>query len=188
MWYKIHYMIQHLQIFSYLMTVNRLVFILFILSTCNLNLCYHSIPVGLGCRIRQLSFCRGVRPSPDEWPWVWHSTSPVRLQFWNTVSLQLLPGPPRLRLLVPVRVQSMSQINLFNHFLIIIIIRYLKSNSCVQVIYFTLEVLISSSSCRAASTDIPDPLSPLLPIIHRLWQFFRVTSCVLTYLLYMCSS
>ena len=27
----------------------------------------------------------------------------------------------------------------------------------------------SSSSCRAASTDIPDPLSPLLPIIHRLW-------------------
>ena len=27
-----------------------------------------------------------------------------------------------------------------------------------------------SSSCRAASTDIPDPLSSLLPIIHRLWQ------------------
>ena len=27
----------------------------------------------------------------------------------------------------------------------------------------------SSSSCRAASTDIPDPLSPLLPIVHRLW-------------------
>ena len=26
----------------------------------------------------------------------------------------------------------------------------------------------SSSSCRAASTDIPDPLSPLLPIIHPL--------------------
>ena len=24
-------------------------------------------------------------------------------------------------------------------------------------------------------------LSPLLPIIHRLWQVFRVTSCVLTY-------
>ena len=29
---------------------------------------------------------------------------------------------------------------------------------------------------RAASTDIPGPLSPLLPIIHRLWQFFRATS------------
>ena len=33
----------------------------------------------------------------------------------------------------------------------------------------------TSSSCRAASTDIPDPLSPRLPIIHRLWQVFRVT-------------
>ena len=32
----------------------------------------------------------------------------------------------------------------------------------------------SSSSCRAASTDIPGPLSPLLPIIHRLWQAFRL--------------
>ena len=27
----------------------------------------------------------------------------------------------------------------------------------------------SSLSCRAASTDIPDPLSPRLPIIHRFW-------------------
>ena len=38
----------------------------------------------------------------------------------------------------------------------------------------------SSSSCRATSTDIPDPLSPLLPIIHRFWQVFRVTSRILT--------
>ena len=30
-----------------------------------------------------------------------------------------------------------------------------------------------SSSCPAASTDIPDPLSPLLPIIHHSWQVFR---------------
>ena len=43
----------------------------------------------------------------------------------------------------------------------------------------------SSSSCRAASADIPDPLSPFLPIIHRLRQVFRVTSCVLTQLLYV---
>ena len=28
----------------------------------------------------------------------------------------------------------------------------------------------SSSSCRAGSTDIPDPLSPLFPIVHRLRQ------------------
>ena len=38
----------------------------------------------------------------------------------------------------------------------------------------------SSSSCCAASTDIPDPLSPFLPIIHRFWQVFRATSCILT--------
>ena len=31
----------------------------------------------------------------------------------------------------------------------------------------------SSSSCRATSTDISDPLSPLLPIIHRLRQVFK---------------
>ena len=37
----------------------------------------------------------------------------------------------------------------------------------------------SSSSC-AASTDIPGPLSPLLPIIHRHWQVFRATSRILT--------
>ncbi len=34
----------------------------------------------------------------------------------------------------------------------------------------------SSSSCRAASTDIPDHLSPLLPITHRLRQVLWVTN------------
>ena len=48
--------------------------------------------------------------------------------------------------------------------------------------------LSSLSSCRAASTDISDPLSPLLPIVHRLWQVFRVTSRILRELLYVCSS
>ena len=38
------------------------------------------------------------------------------------------------------------------------------------------EKISSSSSCRATSTDIPDPLSPLFPIVHRLWYIFRVTS------------
>ena len=47
---------------------------------------------------------------------------------------------------------------------------------CLQVLYG----YISSSSCRAASTDIPDPLSLRLPIIHRLWQVFRVTSRIIT--------
>ena len=48
--------------------------------------------------------------------------------------------------------------------------------------------LSSSSSCPATSTDIPDPLSPLLPIIHRLWQVFRATSRIPTEQLYVCSS
>ena len=39
---------------------------------------------------------------------------------------------------------------------------------------------ISSSSCRTGSTDIPDPLSPLFPIVHRPRQVFRTTSRILT--------
>ena len=38
----------------------------------------------------------------------------------------------------------------------------------------------SSSSYRAGSTDIPDLLSPLLPIVHRSRQVFRTTTCILT--------
>ena len=45
-----------------------------------------------------------------------------------------------------------------------------------------------SLSCCAASMDIPDPLSPLVPIVHRLWQVFRATSHILTELLYVCLS
>ena len=33
----------------------------------------------------------------------------------------------------------------------------------------------SSSSCHAASTDIPDTLSPLLPTVHRFWHVLRAT-------------
>ncbi len=40
--------------------------------------------------------------------------------------------------------------------------------------------LLSSSSCCAGSTDIPDPLSPLLPIVHCPRQVFRTTFCILT--------
>ena len=43
----------------------------------------------------------------------------------------------------------------------------------------------SSSSCRAASMDIPDPLSPHFPIIHRLWQVFRATSRISSHSCYM---
>ena len=48
-------------------------------------------------------------------------------------------------------------------------------------LYYLIKLAyISSSSRRAAITDIPDPLSPLFPIVHRLWQFFRATSRILT--------
>ena len=42
------------------------------------------------------------------------------------------------------------------------------------------ETYKSSSSRRAACADIPDRLSPFLPIIHRLRQVFRITTRVLT--------
>ena len=51
-----------------------------------------------------------------------------------------------------------------------------------RVIYIYIYIS-SSSSYRAGSTDIPDPLSPLLPIVHRPRQVFRTTSCILTQLL-----
>ena len=41
----------------------------------------------------------------------------------------------------------------------------------------------SSSSSHAISTDIPDPLSPPLPIVHRFRQVFRATSRIGTELL-----
>ena len=48
-------------------------------------------------------------------------------------------------------------------------------NMCVGVY-----ISSSSSSCRAGSTDIPDPLSPLFPIAHRPRQVFGTTSRILT--------
>ena len=44
---------------------------------------------------------------------------------------------------------------------------------------------ISSSSCRAISIDIPDPLLPPLPIVHRSRQVLRATSHIYTELLYV---
>ena len=38
----------------------------------------------------------------------------------------------------------------------------------------------SSSSCRATSTDIPDPLLPPLPIVHHFRQVLRATPRILT--------
>ena len=45
---------------------------------------------------------------------------------------------------------------------------------------YLILITILSSSCRAAITDIPDPLSPPLSIVHRLWQVFRAICRILT--------
>ena len=79
--------------------------------------------------------------------------APVMLVIWRTPSLPSLSGPFWLGVVVRDRVLSMDHLEVVD---------------------------ISSSSCRAANTDIPDPLSPLLSIIHRLWQVFRTTSRILT--------
>ena len=42
-----------------------------------------------------------------------------------------------------------------------------KLGDTVVDIYIYMCISSSSSSYRAGSTDIPDPLSPLLPIVHR---------------------
>ena len=39
-----------------------------------------------------------------------------------------------------------------------------------------MHVYISSSSCRTASTDLPDPLSPSVSIVYRFWKVFQAIS------------
>ena len=48
-----------------------------------------------------------------------------------------------------------------------------------------VDVSPSSSSCHATSTDLHDPLSPLLPIVYCFRRVFRVTSRIGTELLYV---
>ena len=70
------------------------------------------------------------------------------------------------------------------------ILTYVRLNMYVVIcVHLNINIRISSSSsCCAASTDIRDPLSPLLPIIHRLWLVFRARSHFLTELFNVCSS
>ena len=57
---------------------------------------------------------------------------------------------------------------------------------CFWTIYLFL--ISSSSSCHAASTDLPDPLSPPVSIVHRSREVFLAISCIGTELLYIGSS
>ena len=74
-------------------------------------------PVGWSCRIYQLLFCRGVRVSwgPAYDSKQFNGEVSVMLELWGmqiTPSLSSLPGPLRLRVVVPDRVLSMCQIEL----------------------------------------------------------------------------
>ena len=57
---------------------------------------------------------------------------------------------------------------------------FLKSFCETKKSIIDMAMISISSSCYAASTDIPDPLSPLLPIVHCLRQVFRTTFRILT--------
>ena len=49
----------------------------------------------------------------------------------------------------------------------------------------SIYIYIYISSCHAINTEIPDPLSPPLFIVHHFRQVFRVTTCIYTELLYV---
>ena len=59
---------------------------------------------------------------------------------------------------------------------------YICSKICTYThiyVYIVIQIHVYvhiSSSCRAGSTDISDPLSPLFPIVHRLRKVFWTTS------------
>ena len=69
------------------------------------------------------------------------------LELWIIRSIPLLPllSGPLWPGVVPITFSSMGQIELFNHLQRIIIISYLKSYNCVQIIYITLEYVINTN-------------------------------------------
>ena len=58
----------------------------------------------------------------------------------------------------------------------------------VYRLYLAPSDSLSSSSCCAIRTDIPDPFSPHFSIVHCVRQVFRTTSCISTELFYVGSS
>ena len=66
--------------------------------------------------------------------------------------------------------------------------RYFILSNIEQITLPSCEFDLYSSSllsCRATSTDIPDHLLPLHPIVHHFWQVLRATSCISTERLYV---
>ena len=76
-------------------------------------------------------------------------------------------------------INNMVSNNYFRLIIVICLNSYLTNND---------NPYSSSSSCHAISIDIPDPLSPPLPIVHCYWQVLRATSSIGTELLHVSSS
>ena len=92
----------------------------------------------------------------------------------------------------------------YQRYIIILVIYFCSLHTCIWMfqciffvcIYIYIYIYISSSSCRAASTNFPDPLSPPVSIVHRFPEVFQAISCIGTELVclgfslssYHCSS
>ena len=121
-------------------------------------------PVSWSCRIHWLHLCRGVRlPLPA-------SVLDMTLNYLNCL---LLSCPLWPRVVVPVRVPSVAQIELFNHFL------YLKPLKCGQrthhhhvvpqaQISLTLSRHFSLSFITSGRSSGPHPVSS-----HSCWMYVR---------------
>ena len=69
----------------------------------------------------------------------------------------------------------------------------MRSVCMFNILYIYIYILVcvyilSLSSCHAISTDIPDPLSPYVPIVHYFQLILRATTRIGTELLYEGSS
>ena len=78
------------------------------------------------------------------------------------------------------------ELRLLLHLRVIAIEKGAFGSPSTTVTNFTF-IYVSTSSC-AISTDIPDPLSPRLPIVYRSRQVFRATTRIYTELLHVGSS
>ena len=96
--------------------------------------------------------------------------SPGQMLFVCIVKLQFLAQFPVDHIPNPV-VSSFYSFctNLLHSLIMGLVVSSLSSHDLNLLFCCILSIfaLISSSSCRVASTDIPDPLSPLFLIVHR---------------------
>ena len=76
------------------------------------------------------------------------------------------------------RERFMIDTNILNHFF------WVQTINCNTLAHSKLSSS-SPSSCHAASTALPDHLSPPISIVHRSQVVFKATSCIGTELLYI---